>query len=273
MVIYADILILVNTVIDYFLLRASMRLLKLNCRLLRIIAAAFTGGISSLYIFISENIILLDVFYKLAVCFILSAVCFGIKGIKPFLKNSFVFFGVTCLFAGAMWAVFSLFSPKGMAVRGAVVYFNISPVVLIVSSAAGYLLITLFEKIFSCKFLNAKSVEITLEADGNSVSTSALCDSGNSLTDIMGLSVIIIVDKSVADSLFKTEVSMHRLKSRYRAIPAGTVSGSQILDGYRCDRAVIKQSEKSTVLTKPVLAISKTPISDHGAIINPDILL
>ena len=53
MVIYADILILVNTVIDYFLLRASMRLLKLNCRLLRIIVAAFTGGISSLYIFIS----------------------------------------------------------------------------------------------------------------------------------------------------------------------------------------------------------------------------
>ena len=59
--------------------------------------------------------------------------------------------------------------------------------------------------------------------------------------------------------------------SRYRILPCNTVSGSGVLEGFRCDSAVIISNNEKTVLQKPILAISKTDLADgYDAIINPE---
>ena len=60
---------------------------------------------------------------------------------------------------------------------------------------------------------------------------------------------------------------------RFRMIPCNTVSGNDLLEGYRCDEASVIGSNKTVILKKPILAVSKTPLDDgYNAIINPEIL-
>ena len=51
MTVYVDVLIIVNTVIDYFILLTAQRLSKTNCKIYRMVLASLLGGVLSLYIF------------------------------------------------------------------------------------------------------------------------------------------------------------------------------------------------------------------------------
>ena len=55
MVIYVDVLLFVNTVINYAILMTTEKLLKRDCRLYRMIAGAFSGALFSLLIFVNTD--------------------------------------------------------------------------------------------------------------------------------------------------------------------------------------------------------------------------
>ena len=200
----------------------------------------------------------------------ISLTVFGIKSVKAYLKASGVFFLVTCVYAGVMIAVWKTFKPYGMVINNSVVYFNISPVGLVVFSAATYIIFSIFMKIFSRNSASAADCEITAYYGENNTEFKAIVDTGNSICDIFGQSEIIIVDNSVLENLFKGDIN---IDNRYMAIPFNSVSGYGMLDGYRCDKAEIKCGEKSLVLKKPILAKSNTPIrEEYSGIVNPQIL-
>ena len=64
MVVYADILIILNFAVDYFLLRAAAFLQHLKPPLWRILLSAAAGGISSLYIFLPPRGVILDILFR-----------------------------------------------------------------------------------------------------------------------------------------------------------------------------------------------------------------
>lgn len=55
MVVYADILIILNLTVDYMLIAVTGKILRLKPPLIRQTAAAAVGGISSLYIFVPNT--------------------------------------------------------------------------------------------------------------------------------------------------------------------------------------------------------------------------
>ena len=266
LIVYADILVILNTLVNYFL--------KNNTKNFRIILSASVGGILSLYIFLPEVILIVEILFKLITCVLLSLIAFGFRYIKRFIKNSLCIFGVTCLYGGLMFAIWNIFKPKGMFVNNSVVYFNISPLVLILSTVIFYFGFILISNIFASRSKTAEKCEITLYADEKSVNFTAIIDTGNSIEDIFGKSEIIIADKSVYYSLFGNIENSDKLKLKYRIVPCSTVSGTDYLDGYRCDTARIKTKEQEIKLNKPILAVSKEAIKeDYSAIINPKIFI
>ena len=66
--------------------------------------------------------------------------------------------------------------------------------------------------------------------------------------------------------------AVSHLQNRYRLLPCSTVSGTDLLEGVRCDRAVIKFENREVKLSEPILVVSKTRLSDGEAIINPKVL-
>lgn len=275
MVVYADILIVLNLIVDYFLLRISGKILGIEPKTLRILGASFTGALFSLYIFLPESRFLTELAVRIIMNSVMTFICFGYKNLKYYLKAMGTIFTVTCLYAGIMIAVWQLMKPANMVINNSVVYFNISPVILICTTVVAYFGYLFVAKTFASSSKFAQKCEVTVFADENQVSATAIIDTGNSVTDIFGKSEIIIADKAVAAALFG-ELDINRnepLRFRYRAVPCGTVSGGDVLDGFRCDSAKIICEKRVIIVDKPILAVAKTALSEnYSAILNPKIL-
>lgn len=270
LIVYADVLIFLNLLVNYFLLCATCKLLNRNVKTSRIVISALVGGISSLYIFLPKLNILSETLLKTVTCSAMVLICFGFKNIKSFLKSTGVLFLVTAAYGGIMFAVWLAFSPKGMVINNSVIYFNISPLVLIVCSSIAYILFSILSRIFAQVSKFARHCSITVFANDKSVRLDAIIDTGNSIEDIFSNSQIIIAQREKVNFLFETLDSNN---SRYRLLPCSTVSGNDVLEGFRCDSAVILNNNTQTVLQKPILAISKTKLNDgYDAIINPKTL-
>lgn len=271
MVVYADILVLLNLLVDYFILSVSSKFLKEKVGVVRILTAAAVGALSSLYIFLPPFPMWLEVPFRIALCLLLTLICFGFKNIKRFCRCSAVIFAVTAAYGGFMIAIWLLFKPNGMVIHNSVVYFSISPTILILFSVVGFFVSALLRKLLAKTSSTAEKCTVELSAEGRSVFADAIIDTGNSLEDVFGMGDVIIADRKVFYSLFGDEFSDADLIKRYRALPCNTISGSDILDGYRLDFANISCGEKTVKLKKAIMAISRQPLAEGcEAIVNPD---
>ena len=274
MVVYADVLVFLNLIINYFLLLSVSKILRKECSVFRMVLAAFLGAVSSLYIFLPPLSIWFEGILKLAVCIIVSLAAFGFKEIKSFLKSVLLLLGVTVAFGGIMYAVWLLFKPSGMVINNSLVYFDISVLALLGFTVLGYIIFSLLFKIFSRSSPLASRCSVTILSDGKSITLSGIVDTGNSIEDIFSQGEIIICGPKVKEKLFGScDIKGNTaLKTRYRLLPCSTVSGVDLLEGVRCDEAIILVDKKTITLKRPIIAFSKTELQDSEAIINPKIL-
>lgn len=265
MVIYVDMLILINFVADYFLLKATAAIIKVYKPFWRMALSAFLASAFSLYIFLPKMNIILSLFMRAVFCFIIVVCAFGFESRKRFFKAAACFTGLTYAFAGVLYAAFELFSPNGMSYNNTVAYFDISPLVFIIASAAFYISVNILDFFFSKKE-STKGCKITLLSNGKAQHMSALLDTGNSLLDPLSDSAVIIVNKEDITVAEKNDAD----KSKFCLIPCNTVTGDALLEGYRLDRAEVLLGKKRISLIKPIIVFSKTPIEKNTAILNPD---
>lgn len=274
MIVYADILILLNLAVDYFLLMLTSHLLRRSVTLVRQLLAAGMGALSSLLIFLPELNTAVQLSAGITIALVMTAVAFGISDKKGFLRAAAVLFAISFGYAGGMLALWNIFRPNGMVIHNSVVYLDISPLFLIVFSVAAFFITVLLRKLLDRAAPLAESCEIVLFADGRSITVTAIADTGNSMEDVFGLSEIIIADRAAATALLGDYANDPEMLHRYRALPCSTVSGSELLDGYRCDKAYVTHNGKTFEIRKPILAVSKSPLGgDYSAIINPKSLL
>lgn len=271
MVVYADILMVLNMLVDYFLLLCTKKILNRRTTVLRTVLASVEGGVFSLYIFLPQSVVFIEFLLRMSICLLMSFTAFGFINIKEYLKNSATLFLITCLYAGVMTAIWKIFRPNGMIINNSVVYFNISAVALIVFTVFFYLLFIVLTRFFSSSNAFAEKCSITVWYNGIKTEFEAIVDTGNSVSDLFGNSEVIIIDKREAQKIFgSTDYLSSELKTRYRAIPCTTVSGYDILDGFRLESAEIKVEDAEIILKNPILAVSKVKL-ENGGIINPKI--
>lgn len=268
-VVYADILVAVNLICDYFLLKTTSFFAKEKAKVIRILLAALVGAFSSLWIFLPQQNVISNLIFRLFTCLGMIFSAFGFKSLKRFIRLNLLHLLINFGFAGSMWAFYYIFKPNGMVVFNSVVYFDVSAVFLTIFSVLGYIAVTLISRLVSKNASVAERYPIDVYIDGNQASFTAISDSGNSLKDVFGVSEIIIVEKRTIDK-FKNEC----VDSRYRAVPCNTVSGEALLDGWRFDKAVIHIDKKQKEISNPILAVSKNNLSiECDAIINPEAVL
>lgn len=89
--VYVDILVVLNTLVNYFMLCAVKKIMREKTSKLRIAAGALIGGISSLLIF-AENLGAVMTLLKIIISFLTILVSFKLTTFKRFLKNT------VCLF-------------------------------------------------------------------------------------------------------------------------------------------------------------------------------
>ena len=267
MTVYADVLMLVNFVVDYFLLALTCRFLRLKPPLVRLLLSSAVGGVCSLYIFLPQTSFILNCLAHSFMCAVICLVAFGFENIKKFLRCAATLFCVNFAYSGAMIALWLVLKPKGMVINNSVVYFNISPLFLLLFSVLGYFIVILIRKIVKPPFLPNSKCQVSIWCGEKHLELSGIVDTGNSLEDVFGLSEIFITEACFADAILGEQ---KQNPARQRKIPCATVVGESLLDGYRIDKAEVVFNNKKHIFKNPILAVSGTAIAEAQIIVNPE---
>lgn len=284
MVVYVDVLVFVNTLVNFLIISLTEKLMKSKTKLWRTVLGAFVSALFSLYIFLPEQNFFIELLMRLSSSIFAVAIAFSFKSFKSFLSHLLCFYGVSFVYSGIIIAICMLFNPNTVAVNNGIVYFDISPLGLITLSFIIYLLIILYKKITKKDNEFAKRCTVVLYFDGITVETVAMVDTGHSLYDPFGGKPVIIVDKSVSNRLFGLNLTEQilklsvdegtALKLKIKAILIQTVNGQSVLSAVKIDKAFIVTDKNKNTVESPVLAISNANLGeDYSAIIPPEFLI
>ncbi len=279
MIIYVDVLLFINLIIDYLLLSVTQKFAQFNPRFFRKLLAAFVSSLFSLYIFLPPQPTVIEILMRLISSSVTVMICFGFQNARLFLRRLFIFFAASFVYAGLMAGVWMLLKPSLMSINNGIVYFDISPIWLIAASLLFYIAIVLIKKLTGKQAEFAKRCEVTLTFGENTVKAYAMVDSGHSLNDAFSGGTVMIIDKRLSVGLFgenDTDSMMtanvpqsQEVVKRFRLIPANTVTGEKMLPAVRIDSADILNGKQTHRLIKPTAVISNTCISDDCSVIIP----
>ncbi len=265
-VVYIDVLFLLNLVVDYFILLAVSALFHRRDKRWRLLLAAALGALYASLLFFPQLGFLYTAGLKLVFSAAVVAAAFRFGGWRGFLKLLLVFYAVSMLFAGVLYAVQLFFAPPGLMVRNGVGYLALSPLLLIGSGAACYIALSLFARLFHRRVHGEDLFDAQITAGGKTAHVAALMDTGNDLRDpISGLPVVIAEYRAV-EALFPrglrsffrggknggalpAEGCTEGWEKRVRMVPYASVGRGGVLPAFRPDR----------------LAFRAHPVSAHAA--------
>ena len=283
MIIYIDVLLTVNFLVDFFIVRASLYFAKISSSIKRSILCSLVATAFSLYIFLPEINLFLEIILRIFPAVFVSLIVCGFKNIKRILRLSFWFYIVSFIYAGLMMGIWMLFSPERLSINNGVVYFNISPLLIITLSLVFYLFIVAFTGLTKRNSESAILVESLIIFDDKRESGQALVDSGHSLNDMFSSSAVIILSKSLAKRLFgdadtedilslKTPDNV-KLATKLRLLTVQTVAGEKIMPAIKVDFLKINIDKRNVSVEKPLAVISDTELGDeYSMIIPPDLI-
>ncbi len=227
MTVYADILVLINTYVYFFVLLAAAALLRLRTPFWRMLAGAFAGGLGALVILLPQQNELLTSAVHLLLALIIVLITFGFAGWRTVLKRLALFFAASFIFSGCVYCFWLAFKPDRLIINNSVIYFDISALELIVASAVIYCLVIVVRALNGGFNKNRrKTVTLCLSHNGTEVTYTCLLDTGNMLRDSFTDMPIAVVDSSLSDCLgvdfaYPDAEAIRRNKIRF--IPFNTV--------------------------------------------------
>lgn len=276
---YADVLIFLNTFVNFFILMVTSKLCKDGFKLYRMVIAALTGAAFSLYIFLPSSPPVIEILFKLTISAVIVIICFGFDSVKSLVRRIVVFFLASFLYGGAMLAIWFMLKPENMAINNGIVYLDISPVILILTTLLSYVTISVI-RFFSKKQANVgKRCCLKIETESKTVRTTALLDTGNSLCDNVTGNSVIIIEKSVAQNLLGFLPTLENVSEysgqniKFRILPFSTVGNKGLIIAFKPKCIKVETKESFAEFTNILVAISNTSLGeDYKAIINPDLL-
>lgn len=141
--VYIDVLITVNVFIDFILILCTKKALCINTSFKKMLLASLLGGVQSLIALFPPLPFFLNIPIDVLCAAGIVLCAFGKCPFKCFIKRISVFLSLSFSFCGIMMFLYNAFKPKGMEVYNDTVYFNISPVLLIILTLVCYYILKL----------------------------------------------------------------------------------------------------------------------------------
>ena len=265
--IYIDVLIGVNLFINYFLLLAVSKFLSLSVKRPRLFAAAAFGAAGSLTILMPEVNLFLSFLFKLALSVAIVRAAYPFYGLKQLLREIAAFYIMSFSFAGFMLALWYFIAPQGLIIKNSVVYFNISPLLLIILTVICYLIIRLINRFTGRQAPENLFCRIQVDFNGKSASCVAKIDTGNSLTEPFSNSPVVVVYKECIAALMPQEDS-----GKIRFVPFQAISGGGLLPAFKPDKLTIFYGKNQIKIDEVYIAVTKSELGTFSALLNPDLL-
>lgn len=241
-VIYADVLLLVNFSMDILTLYAAGRLTNKKMTKCRIIAASVVGSVIATtitLIFDSDTITarLASVASLLVASVIMTLISYGkYKRIRQLIRDSIIVWGAGALLGGIMTVILSLGETVSPETRD-----NYPPVFLLCTlSTLGFLRFIITSR-------SQKSETVLVLVRGEKIKISSLCDTGSFAADpISGIPAILVKSRGLSN--IAAELYSENCDLRLRMIPIDSVGGARMIRGFIPERVWVGDKEVSAVI-------------------------
>lgn len=259
MVVYVDVLLFINAVINYAVLATADRLLKRDVRLYRLLLGSFIGALFSLAIFLDPDSRILLFLLKVVSSAVLTLIAFGWKSGKEYLRAAAVTVAASLLYCGLFILFYQIFKPPNMLIVNDVVYLQVNPLMLLGLTALIYLVLLLLSRLLRER-IKSTVVSLSFTVDDREYACVGKIDTGCSLVEPFSSAPVIIADKNV---LTIDERLPHRI------IPYTAVGGSSFLSAVRAGKVEI---DRKSIDKTVYIAVADLHNGHYQAIINSDII-
>lgn len=272
MIVYLDVLFLVNVYITYFLLRGTACLLHTKAKNLRLLSASTLGGLSSFFILLPELNFLLITGIKVILACLISGVAFGFSK-NGFFKRTAVFFLLSGALAGAVILIQMLLNPPNLHSNNGFTYLDISSAILLISTIIAYSLLRVIRLFLDKRDYNDRKYTVIIRKNGAEAKGDALSDTGNSLVDYFSGLPVIVCEAHFIRELFPDALDGDIMSGKFRLVPFSTVNASGLLPVAKVDEIIICWEENQKSVTA-LVGISDGNLTNSGynAIFNPKLL-
>jgi len=267
--IYIDVLIILNIYVNFFLIRATSAFTHIPLKRLRCVVSSVIGSVFSLTILLPLNNFFFNVLIKIAAATVVTAVAFGFESKRSFLRLLIYFFIINFVFAGVVGFLYNIFSPSFMTFNNTYFYIDFSLISLIVFTAAAYLVVVTIRRIMDKGSDSMKKYSITIVYKEKSITTKAIADTGNSLTDVFTGKPVIICPQSIFG--IKGDLISDINNNGFRVIPYSTIGNTGLIPVFSPDEITVNDEEtrKKFKVDALVGVVSK----ETPAIFNPKLII
>lgn len=285
MVIYLDVLILINLYVTYFQILAVSVFTHRKTVWYRKLSAAGIGAVASLSIFIPQEMVLTLTLLKIFLCALIAFAAFGYTGFRAYAVSVLFLMLVSFVFSGLMLCVWLFAAPMKMLFINGTVYFGVDTMTIILSTCAAYGVVRIIRYILDKNGKTDGKYTVIIKNNGRECRLSALADSGNGMVDCFsGLPVIVCRRDMCADvsppaiemienNSDISDIGTQMIKG-VRIMPFSTVGKGGLICMFKAESVVI--DDETNEEKYPVNALIGIVIGgrqEYEAIFNPKILV
>lgn len=285
MKIYADVIFLLNFIMNSLVLVVTAYAIGMRWKLWRILLSAAVGALYVLGEWIPALNFLYSVPTKLLSLLVFIYIAFGYKSIRTFLLLTGTFLISAFLLGGAVLGWIGLTQSDGLLWGGNPYQINIAWTHLLGGVCMGLMLLAMVCRHLFAKILQRRVVyQITIEYQKRSISLPALLDTGNSLYGGgIGKKPVVLVEYTVLKKLL-TELTIQFLEKtdhsewltnltkcediewikRVQIIPYQAVGITSMLLGFRPDKLVVLYNGQNIVTDQVIIGIHNGVLSQAG---------
>lgn len=217
MVIYLDLLFILNLFYDVLILLAVNIVLKRNKKIKRIILGSLVGAISIVLVIFNINKFICF-FLKILVAIIMTLVAFGSKNIKYIIENLTYLYMISIIMAGFLYYL--------------CLEFDYANYLLLIISAPLIIGVYIFEqKKLKIEMNYYRDVIIVLK-NNQKICLKGFIDSGNKLKDPITNKYIILVNKKVIEGIYNIRSPMY--------VPINTVNKHSLLECISINELIVE---------------------------------
>ncbi len=286
MTVYVDVLFVVNMFINYLLLFITSILAKTSHNRIRLLLASAIGGLYCVFAFTSSLTFLHDATLKILITLVLCLIAFKFISVSHYIRCTVMLVVCGISFGGLLYGVYFFFKPNIMYFNN-VVYFHISPLLLIICITASYLVLIIFSYFFKPSSVSeTSSYTVTIALHGKTVCAEGFIDTGNGLVDIFTDTPVILCSYKTIEKLLSADEKIffagdfkynkiNNLSKGVRVIPLTTVSGSRLLPAFKPDFVSLEKSKSKLYVEKTLVAVfdDKRCNCENKVILNPEIMI
>ncbi len=295
MYVYADILFIINIIMNSTILLLTAITTGVNYNLWRILFVATIGSGYVLVSMLPSMMIIQQPVYKILISVLLVLSAFGLQPRRKLLLLMTFFYVIAFTLGGAVAGWLYFWQTSNDFGSCEIVMKNLSWENLLWGSLLGvFLIMTVLRRLLSRATLEQNLYQIRLIYKGQMIELTAMLDTGNGLYTVVGHKPVIIVNQHAIESIVSQQVveflqnntpsswiaNLEKCEdlewiSRIQVIPYHGIGSESMLLAFRMDHIVVWSKHDSIDVTDAVIAIYSGFLSGdraYNALLHPQIV-